>query len=71
LSNPNATVATLTAALIDTLPAGVVVANVPNASTTCPGSGAVDRSWGRNHSHLAEARARSPPAPAVWRVPVL
>jgi hypothetical protein len=38
---PNAIGASLTAALVDTLPAGVVVAAVPNASTTCPGAGAV------------------------------
>ncbi len=37
LHNPNPTVATLTAPLIDTLPAGVVVAGSPNASTTCTG----------------------------------
>ncbi|MBK5298894.1 MAG: DUF3494 domain-containing protein, partial [Vicinamibacteria bacterium] len=41
LSNPNTSVATLTAALTDTLPAGVVVAPTPNASTTCTGAGAV------------------------------
>lgn len=41
LLNPNATGAALTAALVDTLPAGVVVAALPNASTTCAGSGAV------------------------------
>ena len=39
LINPNPTVATLNAPLIDTLPLGVVVANPPNASTTCGGSG--------------------------------
>jgi uncharacterized repeat protein (TIGR01451 family) len=41
LSNPNAAIATLTAPLIDTLPNGVVIAPLPNASTTCPGSGVV------------------------------
>ena len=40
LSNPNATVATLTAPLIDTLPSGVVIAATPNVSTTCGGVGA-------------------------------
>jgi len=40
LGNPNATVATLTASLVDTLPVGVVIATVPNASTTCGGAGA-------------------------------
>ncbi len=41
LSNPNTSVATLSAPLTDTLPPGVVIANSPNASTTCPGSGGV------------------------------
>jgi uncharacterized repeat protein (TIGR01451 family) len=40
LSNPGATVATLTAPLVDTLPSGVVIAPTPNVSTTCGGSGA-------------------------------
>ena len=38
LSNSNATVATLTGSLTDNLPAGVVVASVPNATTTCSGA---------------------------------
>jgi hypothetical protein len=37
LTNSNATAATLTAALVDTLPAGVVIASTPGASTTCAG----------------------------------
>jgi uncharacterized repeat protein (TIGR01451 family) len=37
LSNGNATDDTLTASLIDAFPPGLVVANVPNASTTCGG----------------------------------
>jgi hypothetical protein len=37
LSNPNTSVATLSAPLIDTLPTGVVIAATPNASTTCIG----------------------------------
>jgi len=41
LLNPNAGAATLTAPFVDTLPSGVVVAAVPNASTTCTGTGAV------------------------------
>jgi Ice-binding-like/IPTL-CTERM motif len=40
LNNPNAAIATLTAPLIDTLPAGVVIAATPNASSTCGGAGA-------------------------------
>ena len=40
LNNSNASVATLTAPLTDTLPAGVVVAATPNANTTCGGVGA-------------------------------
>ena len=40
LSNPDVTVATLTAPLIDTLPSGVVIAATPNVSTTCGGVGA-------------------------------
>jgi hypothetical protein len=37
LGNTNATAATLTAALTDTFPSGLVVAATPNAATTCPG----------------------------------
>jgi hypothetical protein len=37
LVNSNAAPATLTAALVDTLPSGMAVALVPNASTTCTG----------------------------------
>ncbi len=40
LSNANAAVATLTSALVDTLPSGVVIAPTPNAATTCTGAGA-------------------------------
>jgi hypothetical protein len=40
LNNPNAAVATLTAPLVDTLPAGVFIAAAPNASSTCGGAGA-------------------------------
>ena len=38
LSNANATVDSLTAALIDAFPPGLVVAAAPNASTTCGGA---------------------------------
>lgn len=37
LTNSNATAATLTAALVDSLPAGVVIAASPSVSTTCGG----------------------------------
>ena len=37
LGNTNAAAATLTAALTDTFPSGLVVANPANAATTCPG----------------------------------
>jgi hypothetical protein len=47
LTNQNATAATLTAALIDTLPAGVVISPSPNASTTCAG-GVVTAAAGGN-----------------------
>jgi hypothetical protein len=40
LSNPNATDATLTAALVDTLPVGVLIAPLPNVATSCTGVGA-------------------------------
>ena len=40
LSNANTSVASLSAALTDTLPSGVVIAATPNASTTCSGAGA-------------------------------
>ena len=40
LNNANATIATLTAPLVDALPAQVLVAATPNASTTCGGAGA-------------------------------
>ncbi|MBL0029567.1 MAG: DUF3494 domain-containing protein [Rhodanobacteraceae bacterium] len=39
LSNANATAATLTADLVDHLPAGVFVAALPNAATSCDGVG--------------------------------
>ena len=38
LSNANASLISLTAALTDTLPAGVVIAATPTASTTCSGT---------------------------------
>ena len=59
LGNPNAAVATLTAPLVDTLPGGVVVANTPNANTTCGGAGAV----------VAVAAASSVTLPAGRTIP--
>lgn len=38
LSNPNTSVATLTAPLVDNLPSGVLIAPVPNVATTCGGA---------------------------------
>ena len=38
LHNPNDTAATLTAAFVDTLPSGVVIAATPDAGTTCGGA---------------------------------
>ena len=38
LNNPNATAATLTAPLVDTLPSGVLIANPASAATTCGGN---------------------------------
>ncbi|MDZ4813483.1 MAG: ice-binding family protein [Pseudomonadota bacterium] len=40
LNNPNPAIATLTAALVDTLPAGVLIAPLPNVATSCGGAGA-------------------------------
>jgi uncharacterized repeat protein (TIGR01451 family) len=57
LSNPNTTVANLTAPFIDTLPSGVLIAAVPNASTTCPGSGAVAAAAGGSTVTLPVGRS--------------
>jgi uncharacterized repeat protein (TIGR01451 family) len=57
LSNPNLTIANLTAPLVDTLPAGVVIAPVPNAATTCPGSGVVVASAGGSTVTLPVTRS--------------
>jgi len=37
LTNPNNSIATLSAALIDHLPSGLVIADIPNAGTSCGG----------------------------------
>jgi len=52
LTNPNPTPATLSAALVDNLPAGVVVASPAGASTTC-GSGSVSAAPGGSSVTLA------------------
>ncbi|MFN3392542.1 MAG: hypothetical protein ACK40N_12375 [Meiothermus ruber] len=52
LTNPNPTPATLSAALVDNLPAGVVVASPANASTTCTG-GSVSATPGNSSVTLA------------------
>jgi len=52
LSNPNPTTATLSAALVDNLPAGVVIASPANASTTCP-SGSLSATPGSGSLTLA------------------
>jgi fimbrial isopeptide formation D2 family protein len=46
LSNPTATVATLTSNLVDSLPTGVSIAATPNLQTTCTGTGAVTTAAG-------------------------
>lgn len=48
LVNANASVATLTATLIDTLPSGVVIAPTPNVATSCGGGAAVIATPGGN-----------------------
>jgi hypothetical protein len=57
LGNPNTSVATLTAPLIDTLPSGVVIAAPPNANTTCGGSGAVVATAGGTTATLPAGRS--------------
>ncbi len=52
LTNPNPTPTTLSAALVDNLPAGVVVASPANASTTCTG-GSVSATPGNSSVTLA------------------
>ena len=56
LSNPSAQIATLTAPLVDTLPAGVVVAPVPNIATTCGGAGVPIAVGGANTVTLPAGR---------------
>jgi len=57
LSNPEDAAATLTAALIDTLPSGLVIAAAPNVSTTCTGVGAPLASAGSSTVTLPAGRS--------------
>ena len=57
LSNPNLSAASLTAPLTDTLPAGVVIAATPNASTTCGGGSTVTATAGGTTVTLPAGRS--------------
>jgi hypothetical protein len=59
LGNSNASAATLTSALTDTFPSGLVVSTSPNASTTCP-NGSVTAQSGQGSFSLASG-AQIPP----------
>lgn len=56
LSNASATVATLSAALVDTLPSGVVIAPAPGGSTSCGGGSTVTAAAGGNSVSLPSGR---------------
>ena len=56
LSNPNATIATLSASLVDTLPLGVLIAPSANGSTTCGGGTTVVASAGTDSLSLPSGR---------------
>ncbi len=68
LSNPNPSVATLTAPLVDTLPQGVFVAALPNVNTTCGGSGAAVATAGG--STLTLPAGRTIPADGICTISV-
>lgn len=70
LSNPNLGAATLTAALIDTLPTNVVIAAVPNAGTTCGGAGAVTAIAGGTTVTLPAGRSIPGGSPGTCTVTV-
>ena len=70
LSNPNLSIAALTAPLTDTLPTGVFIANPPNASTTCGGSGAVSATAGGTTVTLPATRSIPGGAPGTCTVTV-
>lgn len=57
LINRNPNPADLTAALVDTLPSGLVIAATPNATTTCAGTGAVIAVAGETTVTLPETRS--------------
>ena len=57
LANPSTSAAALTAALTDTLPANVVIANPANAGTTCSGTGAVVATPGASTVTLPATRS--------------
>jgi hypothetical protein len=57
LTNPDPTVASVTAAFTDTLPSGTVVAPTPGASTTCTGTGAVVANAGGSTVTLPPGRS--------------
>ncbi len=57
LNNPNSTVANLTAPLTDYLPSGMVIAAIPNAGTTCSGSGGVSAYAGGTKVTLPATRS--------------
>lgn len=70
LSNNNAGAATLTAPLIDTLPANVVIAPTPNAITTCGGAGALVAAAGGATVTLPAGRTIPGGAPGTCTVAV-
>lgn len=67
LTNANAGAATLTAALVDSLPAGVVIAPTPSASTTC-GGGLVTATAGGSSVTLAAGATIPGGSPGSCRV---
>jgi len=70
LSNNNAGAATLSAPLIDTLPANVVIAPTPNAITTCGGVGALVAVAGGTTVTLPAGRTIPGGAPGTCTVAV-
>ena len=56
LSNPNPSVATLAAPLVDTLPSGVLIAPLPNGSTSCGGGTTVTATPGTSTLSLPAGR---------------